>query len=173
LESSGIPLADEKITLSKTPTHVADDPDFFSPSLPNPGLHEIFITSGNHSRFKTDPVFRPYFQKLYTLWMQNALNRTFADHFLCTGTPDEPTGLITLQNHDTALHISIIAVAQHAQGTGLGRRLVQKAESIAHHLNFPTLTVDTQGANHSALAFYQKMRFSPLTRVFVYHWHSA
>ncbi len=193
LEAHHIPLADEKLTfvknlspqvdtstgiqpLPKSPTRQSEKdlevPVHFTPSGKTPALDNLFLSSGHQSRYKTDPVFRPFFEAFYNQWLTNALNGTFADHFLATGTPADPSGIIVLKQMDMAMHISIIAVSPAHQKKGIGRQLINLAEQKATQKNLTTLSVDTQSTNTPAVAFYERMGFEVQRRVFIYHWHA-
>jgi len=75
---------------------------------------------------------------------------------LATSEDDTPVGFLGFAND--AIEALFIEPAWH--GRGEGRRLVAHAESLARGL----LAVDVNEQNHSALAFYEALGFSVVSR---------
>jgi ribosomal protein S18 acetylase RimI-like enzyme len=63
--------------------------------------------------------------------------------------------------HDDVLdvetgYLSIIAVAESAAGKGIGRLLIEAAESWAKEQGYPSLLLDVFASNKTARSFYEK-----------------
>jgi len=174
---ASIPLTDTKLTLHKSihPLgNITPNPtDFAHPTQANPALEALFLSSGQYSRYKTDPVFTPMFEPFYREWLHKALDKSFADEFVTTGPPNHPSGLLVLKKTGKSMHISIIAVDTNLKGKGIGRSLINFAEDAARKSKFKSLTVDTQEKNIEAMRFYTAMGFEVERRLFVYHWHGG
>jgi GNAT superfamily N-acetyltransferase len=60
-------------------------------------------------------------------------------------------------------HVSDVAVAEHAQGRGVGRLLVEAAEAWAREHGYGLIGLTAMATNASALAFYDRLGFGPDT----------
>jgi GNAT superfamily N-acetyltransferase len=58
-------------------------------------------------------------------------------------------------------HLSVIAVSAEAEGTGVGRALMQHAEAWTRHRGLPLLTLNVFASNGRARRFYEKAGFGP------------
>lgn len=171
--SLGFPLVDEKVIWEQTlrESNSLSSLDCFRPKEKSLPLLNLFCESGTHSRFKLDPIFADDFLRFYETWLTNAIDGTYDDHILCTGTPMAPSGVITLKMSNAELAISIIAVSIGHRGQGIGRNLIEKAKTIAIENGIHKLSVATQAANESAMKFYAKTNFSIRSREYIYHLH--
>lgn len=173
LEKSGYPLIDEKTTWRQPVKSVEDReiPPMFAPDESSHALEDLFLRSGEYSRFKLDPVFAPFFEGFYLQWLKNALSHQFDDHIFCTGKKGSETGVVTLKEGIDSIAISIISVSPEHQGQGIGKALVKKAMDTAWNSRKANLNVVTQAANKGAMNFYAKTGFSVVKREFIYHIH--
>lgn len=74
------------------------------------------------------------------------------------------TDYFTLQEHG---HVGILAVAQHAEGTGAGRALLEAGEAWARERGYRKLTLNVFEGNARARAVYDRLGFEPETRRYV------
>jgi GNAT superfamily N-acetyltransferase len=79
-------------------------------------------------------------------------------------TGDPVAGLIVLIPEDDSLLIENVAVHPGAQGTGLGRRLLDFAEQEARRLGFRRLTLYTNEVMTENQAIYTHLGYQELTR---------
>ncbi|WP_374310762.1 N-acetyltransferase family protein [Dongia sp.] len=56
-------------------------------------------------------------------------------------------------------YVSIIAVAEEAAGQGVGRKLMEAAESWAREQGYPSLLLDVFASNETARRFYERTGF--------------
>lgn len=56
--------------------------------------------------------------------------------------------------------INYLAVHPNHRGQGVGRRLMEKAESALRELQCPKINLQVRSANQSVIAFYEKLGFS-------------
>ena len=92
---------------------------------------------------------------------------------LVAETPDGPAGFaylepmsdyFTLETHG---HLGILAVAERAEGRGVGRALLEAAEDWARERGWRKLTLNVFETNGRALAVYERFGFEPETRRYV------
>lgn len=67
------------------------------------------------------------------------------------------TDYFTAEEHG---HVGILAVAEHAEGTGAGRALLQAAEAWARDRKYRRLTLNVFEGNARARAVYERMGFA-------------
>ena len=70
-------------------------------------------------------------------------------------------GLIP-ENHDGSPEIEPVIVTPQAQGTGIGRRLVERAIEAARELGARDVVVSAVGRNAEAIRFYHEMGFDTI-----------
>ena len=122
-------------------------------------LISLGIASGIYSRFKIDPLLVPFFEPLYRKWMENSLNRSFADEIIVY---DEGgvKGMVTLKKEKDTGHIGLIAVDESARGQGVGKALVDAALTWAKENGCRKAEVVTQLDNEAAVKLYEKAGLS-------------
>ena len=74
-------------------------------------------------------------------------------------TGDPVSGLISLVIADGGLLIDNVAVHPRAQGTGVGRRLMEHAEELARAGGFHSLGLMVSSHNTGARALYERLSF--------------
>ena len=85
---------------------------------------------------------------------------------IATGPDGQPLGFIYLHNQRTVLtgeeqgYVSMLAVAQEAEGRGVGRALLAAGEEWARGQGFRHLALDTFGDNAHARAVYAHLGFA-------------
>lgn len=80
-------------------------------------------------------------------------------------TGDPPEALISLIPAEGSLLVENVAVRPRAQGTGLGRRLMEFAESQAALLGLPKITLYTNVAMTENQAIYARLGYRETRRV--------
>jgi dTDP-4-amino-4,6-dideoxy-D-galactose acyltransferase len=134
-------------------------------------LLQLAFDSGVHSRFRKDPSFRNgEFEQLYRQWIEKSLNGEIADAVLVHETKEGIQGMVTVALKQSDAVIGLIAVSSSARGRGIGRQLIDAAESFALSRGCGTLLVATQEANRAATGLYKSTGFSELDRTYVYHY---
>ena len=118
-----------------------------------------------------DPLFTEInFRKLYRTWIDNSLNKTFADGFLVDYVKKEIRGFVTYQIKDTKAVIGLIATSPKYQGQGVGTQLIKAVESRLAAQGITTLQIPTQLKNEGACNFYKKLGYSPVETTYLKHY---
>jgi dTDP-4-amino-4,6-dideoxy-D-galactose acyltransferase len=125
-----------------------------------PTLRDIAAVSHTDTRFYADPNFnRTRAAHLYSAWIEKSA-RGDADAVLVALAADKPAGYISCHlDGDSAGHIGLIAVAEHARGQRLGSLLVDHALAWFAQQNVTRAQVVTQGRNITAQRLYQRRGF--------------
>ena len=136
-----------------------------------PGLKEIARVSHRDSRFYYDRNFpRPLCDRLYETWIENS-TRGYAQAVLVGEHQARPAGYITC--HFAVAgggQIGLFAVAQGAQGHGIGQQLVLAALGWFKRQRASEVTVVTQGRNVRGQRRYQNCGFSTRSVELWYHY---
>lgn len=163
-----------KVTFSKNlsvanhPTQPFETIDFDTSSLQNELLYELAYVSGAHSRFLLDPNFnKESFKKLYRIWVDNSLNKKFADKLFYTLQENTVTGFVTLKKEGITAKIGLIAVHPNFQGKGIGRKLISDCESYCIKNGVQQLLIPTQQENLNACNFYLKLGYSVQEKIYI------
>lgn len=168
-------LADRKVLL-KRETHMLTD-DFSDIRSYQENVTEqllkLAFQSGEFSRFKTDKAFRNNeFQKLYSEWIKNSVDRTIADDLFIFGEVNDIQGFITLSKKGTVADIGMVAVDSAYRGRGIGSVLVRYAVDRAYKMGYHEIQVVTQYENRAAMAIYEKNGFSLSDLTYIYHYRN-
>lgn len=144
------------VKLYDNTTHVYED------------LLTLAYTSGHDSRFLKDPFFgETAFKKLYKRWIDNAINDTNTSVFVYIEN-NQLLGFVTCTQHEEYAVIGLIAVADNAQGKGIGGKLIEAVET---KLKVDSLLyVSTQKTNKQACDFYQRKGFIVNSIKYIYHY---
>lgn len=138
-------------------------------------LRAIASRSHRDSRFYADPRFTmARANALYETWIERAC--TDHGHAVLVPARDErPVGYVTCRLDEGMIgHIGLIAVADSAQGLGVGRALVAAALSWCRERGACAANVVTQGRNLPAQRLYQRSGFVSQSLELWYHrWFSA
>jgi dTDP-4-amino-4,6-dideoxy-D-galactose acyltransferase len=166
-------LADEKIVLER---EIGSDQIFETDAAIQMveqntiQLTHLALQSGVYSRFKIDPNFKNNeFEKLYTIWIENALHQENHKRVLAFVEEDKITGFVSISEKLGVLNIGLIAVDEHARGKGIGNKLINWVCKYAQDNKFKKVSVVTQAANLEAMNFYHKNFFTVVSRTFMYH----
>ena len=160
---------DKKIVYTKTITkQVPKDSKvaIYNGNL-NQDLIDLSIQSGIYSRFKLDKKLSPYFEKLYTLWIKNSIENTFADFVLVYRDEDKIVGFLTLKEKETYFDIGLFAVSEKYRGKGIGTALLTKVDSMIGIGK--EVRVVTQKDNQQACRIYEKHGLSKHSLTYIYH----
>lgn len=150
----------------------ASDPTCVRPFQPAdlPALRAIARVSHRDSRFYYDQNFpESLCDSLYEKWIENS-TRGYAQAVLVGEHQAGPAGYISCHFSAPGGQIGIFAVAQEAQGQGLGQQLVLAALRWFQQQGASEVTVVTQGRNVRGQRRYQKCGFSTRSVELWYHY---
>lgn len=133
-------------------------------------LYELAYESGKHSRYKLDTnIPEDKFKALYQLWINNSINRSFADKIFYIKENEAIVAFVTIKiNNDTA-HVGLIAVSPNHQGKGIGKRLLSETENYCFNRNCKSIQIPTQIENRAACSFYKKMGYEITEEISIKH----
>ena len=137
---------------------------------------KLGFQSGLWSRFTLDKKFNNQeFEKLYTKWVERSIQKEIAYKILTVLKEDELGGIITLgEVTESESSIGLFAVNSEYRGQGIGRKLLETADSVSFDRGDKLLTVATQGKNKSACEVYQRFGFEPVSETYIYnYWNEA
>jgi len=179
-DEAGIRLAQEagyrrietRVTLERENRAPDEAPDegrvrpFSAGDLPR--LREIARTRHTATRFYRDPGFpRDRCADLYEIWISKACAGE-AQRVLVACWGEEPVGYVTCKGNGEG-RIDLIAVAEAAEGRGLGRALVSEALRWFAGRPLRGVSVVTQGDNAAARALYERCGFRARSEQVYFH----
>jgi dTDP-4-amino-4,6-dideoxy-D-galactose acyltransferase len=125
-----------------------------------PALQAIARSNHRDSRFYYDPNFpRDRCDALYETWIEKSIHG-YADEVLVADGLGGPAGYISCHMPRAGTpSIGLFAVAENAQGRGIGTQLVHGALHWFAQQGAPVVRVVTQGRNVRAQSLYQKCGF--------------
>jgi len=88
-------LFEKKLTFDNINEIVIEDTDF--QNKPPEDFYDLAYESGKYSRFKLDLNLKNKFQDIYKKWVDNSLNKTFAEKVFYIHSEDTINGFVTLQ----------------------------------------------------------------------------
>ncbi len=142
----------------------------FNPLLAN-DLYDLAFESGKHSRFLLDKNFEEnQFKELYKKWIDNSLNKQFADKIYYIKESKMIVGFVSIKKHETFATIGLIAVDAAQQGKGIGKKLIQKAENYCTENAIFELRIPTQKENIQACNFYKKNGYTIFEEATIKHY---
>lgn len=134
-------------------------------------LYELAYESGKYSRFLLDTNFgTDNFKKLYKIWVDNSLNKKFADAVLVFLKDTEIAGFVTYKSQVDFAQIGLIAVSPKFQGQGIGKKLLQFVENLLIERNIFELKIPTQLENEAACNFYKKLGYQIIETTHIMHY---
>ena len=164
-------LFEKKLTFDNINEIVIEDTDF--QNKPPEDFYDLAYESGKYSRFKLDLNLKNKFQDIYKKWVDNSLNKTFAEKVFYIHSEDTINGFVTLQRDGNTAKIGLIAVNPNFQGKGIGTKLLQAAEYYAIKNNMDKMLIPTQKENILACNFYKKNGYSVKEETIIKHyWRS-
>ncbi|KIX20500.1 hypothetical protein SY27_11320 [Flavobacterium sp. 316] len=133
-------------------------------------LYKLAFESGKNSRFNLDKKFsRKKFEELYTKWIDNSINKKFADDVFIYQENKVSLGFVTFKVYANFATIGLIAVDPSSQGKGIGSKLIDAVEEKVIDLGINILQIPTQLENKSACSFYKKKEYSIEKITFIKH----
>jgi dTDP-4-amino-4,6-dideoxy-D-galactose acyltransferase len=143
---------------------------FDKTKMPIEPLYELAYESGKNSRFLLDEKFEELsFKKLHKTWVDNSINKIFADDILVFLEADEIKGFVSYKIKVKTLTIGLIAVDFKHQYKGIGAQLLKKMEQIAFEKGMTQIKIPTQLSNTQACAFYEKQGYSIEEQTYIKH----
>ncbi|TAE74856.1 MAG: GNAT family N-acetyltransferase [Bacteroidetes bacterium] len=177
-------LADEKITFlqnvpninpQNNPTEIYKRENLYENKNESEDLISLALQSGEFSRFKIDKNFEQEnlkqhtFEKLYTIWIENSVNKKIAKNVIIQQENQKIVGVLTLGIKNNRADIGILAVDNDYRGKKIGQNLILKAFEESKKLAQTQIQVVTQKANQNACYFYEKMGFMIEKTENIYH----
>ncbi len=136
-----------------------------------PGLTQLARHSHTNTRFFFDGNFdQTRCEDLYQLWLERSFDGTIADSVLAVHLDERPAGYVTVKVREGVGQIGLIAVADFAQGRGLGKALVRGALCYAADAGATQMRVATQSRNLGAQRLYVSCGLKPDSVLDIYHW---
>lgn len=134
-------------------------------------LYLLAYESGKNSRFLLDTKFdENHFKKLYQTWIDNSINKKFADGVLVYFEENILKGFVTYKTNNVTASVGLIAVDNNYQGKGIGAKLLQNLENLLYQKKITQLTIPTQLTNIQACSFYTKQGYSIKDKTFIKHY---
>jgi dTDP-4-amino-4,6-dideoxy-D-galactose acyltransferase len=171
-------LVDQKVTFGIDLKEVVDFNKFLGERIEvyqeqeiNKELLELALQSGVYSRYRIDPRFSELeFERLYTAWIVNSLNKKIADDVLVARDENlKIVGMVTVKNKNGIGSIGIIAVAPQMRGKGVGTHLTLAALEWFKNSKCSEARVVTQHDNKGAMELYNKCGFKIYKSEKFYH----
>lgn len=127
--------------------------------------------SGKHSRFLLDKNFgEDKFKELYDTWIQNSIDKSFADKIFYFEEKGIAIAFITIKiNKDTA-KIGLISTHPRFQGQGYGKQLLEFTENYCLETNVYLLNIPTQEVNKIACTFYKNLGYEIADKYYIKHY---
>jgi dTDP-4-amino-4,6-dideoxy-D-galactose acyltransferase len=133
-------------------------------------LYDLALQSGVYSRFKLDPKLpRDAYEKLYSIWIENSVNRSIADEVLVFMENGQIAGMVTLSKKGDWGDIGLIAVDETFRGKKIGHHLLNAAYKYFFDRGITELGVETQLNNLGACRFYEANEFLVHKVEYLYH----
>lgn len=131
---------------------------------------DLALESGKYSRFKLDENFEnQHFEDLYLKWIENSLNKKFADKIFYLEENGVAIGFVTISKKENIATIGLISTHPDYQRKGLGKKLLQVAENYCFNSNLKFLEIPTQKENLQACQFYEKLGFNVSKELIIKH----
>ncbi|MEM7550845.1 MAG: GNAT family N-acetyltransferase [Bacteroidota bacterium] len=166
LSTNNFEVIDEKIIFSKSIVKEipSSDLDYHFVTEVNfkkrkEGFYELAYISGEHSRFKNDPLIpEKKFREMYRMWVKNSVIKNDSE-LINISDKGKLVGMITVDAKEDHSSIGLLAVKGTARGRGIGRILIGLAEQFSRQKDLSELRVATQKLNTNACKFYEQMNF--------------
>jgi len=135
-------------------------------------LLSLALMSGKYSRFKLDPLFAPWYQKLFKTWIEKSLSGEIADAVFVAYKDSSIAGFITLKKRGSVGHIGLIAVHPKYRGLGIASSLMRAAEAWYYNHGCKKAFVVTQSQNIQACGLYVRSGYSIFSKQVLLHYWS-
>lgn len=134
-------------------------------------LYKLAYESGKQSRFLLDTKFtKAKFKELYRLWIDNSLNKQFADDILVYRENNSILGMVTYKQTEEHATVGLIAVNPNTQGKGIGGKLLNALEYVLAEKKCKVLLIPTQTTNVQACNFYIKQGYQIIEQTTITHY---
>jgi dTDP-4-amino-4,6-dideoxy-D-galactose acyltransferase len=134
-------------------------------------LYLLAYESGKNSRFLLDNKFNEnLFKNLYQTWIDNSINKKFADDILVYFEENKLKGFVSYKINNDNASVGLIAVNSDYQGKGIGAKLLNYLENLLFEKGVHQLTIPTQLDNIQACNFYQKQGYSIKNKTSIKHY---
>jgi len=171
-KKKGFLLACRKIVLIKNTTNkqilqqniVSSSPRKYISDFP-----DIAKSILSESRFNKDPRFKKKACKLYELWVKKSLYDNYCQKYFISVKHNKAIGLITLKIRNNNLFIDLFGILPDFRRQGLGKELLNMAESWAWSNRFKQLFVTTANENKIAFKTYISQGYKLYQESFIYH----
>ncbi|HKR05934.1 MAG TPA: GNAT family N-acetyltransferase [Bacteroidia bacterium] len=142
----------------------------YTDTVMHPDLVGLAFETGVYSRYKVDErIGRQKFEELYTIWMEQSVEKKIAKAILVTVEEKRITGMITLGERDGSGNSGLMAVDPAQRGKGLGYALFQEMFRWFIEHGYKKIRLVTQEANVSACNFYERAGFEKVSAQPFYH----
>lgn len=177
LESSGFKCVDEKTYYQKYLTNNCNQDEFDNIELYlgktlNNELLELFLASGEFSRFRLDSNFQGNeYYKLYKIWGEKSLTGEIATDIIVYKDKElkRVLGLLTFNIQNDHCTVGLIAVNRLYRNRRIGRKLMLFMENHLSKLGINKIIVPTQGHNEKACRFYEGLGYFKEKVEKIYH----
>lgn len=168
-------FAETKVIFSKTLKEENQNPErIFAFETQNIDVQELYLLayeSGKNSRFLLDTKFgESHFKRLYQAWIDNSINKKFADDILVFFEENQLKGFVTYKINDAIVSVGLIAVNLDHQGKGIGAKLLKHLENVTFRKGIKQIIIPTQLLNIQACNFYQKQGYSTKSKTYIKHY---
>lgn len=134
-------------------------------------LYSLAFESGKNSRFLLDNRFdKSIFKNLYRAWIDNSINKKFADDILVYFEENQIKGFLSYKTIDSIASVGLIAVDANCQGKGIGAKLLKYLENIILETGIKQIKIPTQLSNIQACSFYKKQGYSIKNKTYIKHY---
>lgn len=134
-------------------------------------LYSLAYESGKNSRFLLDKKFNEvFFKKLYKAWIDNSINKKFADDILVYFEENQLKGFVTYKINNNDASVGLIAVDTTYQAKGIGTKLLKYLENILVEKKVEIIMIPTQMSNIQACNFYHKQGYSIKSKKHIKHY---
>jgi GNAT superfamily N-acetyltransferase len=123
--------------------------------VPGPSWHDLPAMEGFQARYMAETFAPTALEGTSTLIAWSSDGRRLGYIHVRPGkdgVTDEPCG-----------YVSLLALAEEAEGTGVARRLMDAAEAWARGRGYRLLSLDVFADNRRAIDFYKRRGFKPET----------
>ena len=82
-----------------------------------------------------------------------------------TNEQGEVLACVLLEKKEDTLYLGMLSVSPHAQAGGIGKILLQQAESFAREQNYNTITITVIDRRHELIEWYKRRGYIPTGRL--------
>jgi len=166
-QENGFRYVDTRMTFERKLEGSFEDSVVYATANHISDLVPLARSSHSNTRFFFDGNFdRTRCEDLYQLWLERSFEGLLANAVLVAERDSKAAGYVTVKVEETVAQIGLIAVADFAQGQGLGKTLVSGALKVGSDAG----ATITQSRNIGAQCLYVSCGFKPSSTTDIYHW---